>query len=184
MAWQVTYPPEFRVNIGEQPPRARFVPNFNGISQSLSVNLSLNTGDKIEFKTNFTSTGGIASFFDIETTRYRFRVDQTGNVNMSGVTAKVDGQAISNGDPFPQNSTVDVEITLVESFSVQKLLVAFNDASLWRGLVYDVKVNDGSVYNFPMDDGFQNNPTMRNTGSGADGTFINMTEAAWQQITL
>lgn len=50
------------------------------------------------------------------------------------------------------------------------------------GLSYNHKINDGSVYNFPMDDGWSNNPTMRNTGSGADGAFINMTEASWVEV--
>ena len=52
------------------------------------------------------------------------------------------------------------------------------------GLAYNFKVNDGSVYNYPMDDGWANNPKMRNTGTGADGTFINMTEAAWVKINV
>lgn len=47
---------------------------------------------------------------------------------------------------------------------------------------YNLKVNDGSVYNYPIDDTFVNNPVIRNTAdpSGAtDGTAILFTSATW-----
>ena len=51
-------------------------------------------------------------------------------------------------------------------------------------IIYDITANGGAVYNFPCDDGWSNNPTMRNIGSGADGSFVNMTEAAWVEIPV
>ena len=50
---------------------------------------------------------------------------------------------------------------------------------LKSGTSYNHKLNDGSVYNYLFDDSFANNPVARNTGSGANATYINATEASW-----
>jgi len=52
------------------------------------------------------------------------------------------------------------------------------------GLTYNIKFNDGSVYNYPVDDGWSNNPTIRNTGSGANATLINGLESGWETINV
>ena len=83
----------------------------------------------------------------------------------------------------------EVQATNSDTVSLQALvseqqLGRRNSGEFFNGLVYDVLINDGSVYNFPMDDGWANNPVMRNVGTGADGTFFNMTLPSWGRIPV
>lgn len=53
--------------------------------------------------------------------------------------------------------------------------------------IYNLKVNDGSVYNYPIDDGPNNDPVIRNVAdpSGAtDGTVVNGTVPMWSRTCL
>lgn len=56
----------------------------------------------------------------------------------------------------------------------------WSTALYYEGMIYNYKDSHGNHY--PLDDGFDNNPVMRNAGSGQDGTFVNMTAAAWVEV--
>jgi len=57
-------------------------------------------------------------------------------------------------------------------------------SSFFDGLIYNLKINNGSVYNYPVDDGWPSNPVIRNTGSGPDATLINGLESGWETINV
>lgn len=51
------------------------------------------------------------------------------------------------------------------------------NALFFHGKIYNYSDSLGNV--FPLDDSFANNPVARNTGTGANSTYINATEASW-----
>ena len=56
---------------------------------------------------------------------------------------------------------------------------------LRSGICYNVKINDGSVYNYPINDRtFGVGAVIKNTGSGADATGVNLLESGWQEINI
>ena len=55
-------------------------------------------------------------------------------------------------------------------------------AELAKGLVWGFKVNDGSVYDYPINDGWLANPVITNLGSGADATAIDFQEVDWNAV--
>lgn len=178
----------------------RYAPNFNGVSQYATHSAVILSGDfYFEFKIKvisftafagiaYDSTGATPSFirlFNSEDVQFAdfanafVTVPNLGAVD--GVYKRVQVQRISNvlsitvdgGAPITANTNgADVSLDTWGR----------NSGSRSNISVIDLIYSDGSVYNFPMDDGWSNNPTMRNTGTGADGTFINMTEAAWVKI--
>lgn len=163
----------------------RQAPNFNGVSQRGEVSpIYLNLGDTITV-TCGKPTIPNATIIDGFGRAFRIRLEPDGTIRIDGFTGTVNGLPIDNRVTIWPDGISTFELTrsdaTVDYFtSIGSRSEA--DVTYFDGLVYNFKVNDGSVYNFPMDDGWANNPVMRNTGTGADGTFINMTEAAWVEI--
>ncbi|WP_428613844.1 hypothetical protein [Pseudoalteromonas sp.] len=171
-------------------PTTRFAPNFNGISQyALLPDIALSFGSVVEF--DFISPTSLISDLRLMLSNTDgfvtiVRINTDGTINAQGGSVTIDGGSDTNipldglKHKIVFTSTVNINFNLVGAQSNGSgSFLRFADFP-----IFNVKVDDGSVYSFPMDDGWQNNPTMRNTGSGADGTFINMTEAAWQEIPL
>ena len=53
------------------------------------------------------------------------------------------------------------------------------------GKGYNVKINDGSVYNFPINDRtFGVGAVIKNTGTGSDAVGVNLLESGWTEIPL
>ena len=65
----------------------------------------------------------------------------------------------------------------INSSTSTRLFTRPQGGFLMAGRIYDYSDSLGNV--LPLDDSFANNPTARNTGSGADATYINATEASW-----
>jgi len=88
-------------------------------------------------------------------------------------TATIDGNPITSGvTPYPTDGQ---EHTLVLTATAETMNIGRigihpeSDLEHATFPIYDVKFNDGSVYNYPIDDGFVNDPIIRNTaGEGTD----------------
>ena len=53
------------------------------------------------------------------------------------------------------------------------------------GKGYNVKINNGSVYNYPINDRtFGAGAVIANTGTGPDATGVNLLESGWEKIPL
>lgn len=53
------------------------------------------------------------------------------------------------------------------------------------GKGYNVKINNGSVYNYPINDRtFGPGAVIANTGTGPDATGVNLLESGWQEIPI
>lgn len=168
----------------------REVPYFNGISQyGILPNVNLQTNDVVTFDViSPTSTSAairmLLSSDEAYTTLVRINANSADLVTEGGPVT-VDGVPSTSLPLDGQQHTLSLTLSrarLLNLVAAQSTgggsFLRFADAP-----IFNLRVNDGLVYNFPMDDGWSNNPTMRNVGSGTDGTFVNMTEAAWKELT-
>lgn len=168
-------------------PTTRQAPNFNGVSQYGDVNIPVFNGDLVRF--NFIAE--FSAYLDFQVfigtnTRDVVWKRSNGTFGIRG-SCLLDGVPIQDGvTPVPDDSERhEFTLTSDSSDTLRYIAKGFRvDTGYMDCPIFNLKVNDGSAYNFPMDDGWPNNPTMRNDGSGADGTFINMTEASWVEIPL
>lgn len=178
-------------------PTTRFAPNFNGISQYalLQQSVTMNAGSWFEFyaqsstarNNKFIGTqnyGGFAVGIDAPSGKILVYVDNVftfvGNISkplgsMHKFRGEYDGSVFTLYVDDEQKNQINCS---PPSYN----LIGSALGEFMLGTIRDYSDSLGNIY--AMDDGWQNNPTMRNTGSGDDGTYINMTEAAWQEIPL
>lgn len=164
-------------------PVGRWYFTANGIDQYIELNsqISFLDGDIVSFKIS-KPTADFDTVFDGFNRAFRLRSGSGGVIQLSGFSGTVNGQPIvSDSTIWPDGIS---EFVLTKSGSsadyITRLLCRSDSpVNQFGGRIYDFKVNDGSVYNFPLDDSFANNPVARNTGSGANATYINATEASW-----
>jgi hypothetical protein len=168
-------------------PVGRWYFNFNGVDQYVQMStINLSTGDTLEFKIKSPSQipVGTDDYFigsSLATNKLAVRHHAgTGRLIWTGnATATFDGSPITTLFILPlDGATHTIVLTATQSCQFD-LVGCDNYTSFGVSPIFDIKVNDGSVYNFPLDDSFANNPVARNTGSGANGTYINATEASW-----
>jgi hypothetical protein len=197
---------DWRDAVGGGQPATRFAPNFNGISQYAKPSDIVVSGDysmEFKLKSNVGLGNDIAVYIGNDTStslsiasngggNFRFRTPRGGSINgapfppnLAGSTDthtvtvsfvgndyefRFDGQLVGSG------TTVNTNDFTINAFGTYDTSLNF----FLSGMIYNFSDSNGN--NYPMDDGWANNPTMRNAGTGADGTFINMTEAAWLEI--
>lgn len=169
----------------------RFAPNFNGVSQYGDLpKINLANGDVvvIRFIASLTppSTTKIMTDSDLDTENRLVFFHTSANLCQTiNCNAVLDGSpVINNSTPFPYDGVEHEVVLNVTSDCVLGTLCARSSTMTSKLQITPLSliINDGAIYNFPIDDGWANNPIMRNTGSGANGTFVNMTEASWVEI--
>lgn len=185
--------------LGGPVPPTRLAPNFNGVSQYGEFSADIvYTGDySISFDVVKADSESIRVFGNTSDFTGRFVINSDGSANvrpssdLSDTGFDLPSGSISNGKSRIQVERISnsLEVTIngskttfsnANTSSLSVSVVGRNASSFGSGIIYNYMDSLGNKY--PMDDGWANNPTMRNTGSGADGTFINMTEAAWVEI--
>lgn len=152
----------------------------NGVNQQLSINIPIVPGDTISFNLIVSATTSSRdSIFDTAD-RVRVRLESAGVWDFAGGSLTVDGANVNDGDNLPPLGSV-VNCTFTSTSTTTLLYIgSFNGLGVFSAQpVYNLSINDGSIYNYPLDDGFVNNPVARNLGSGTDGTFINNDSGAW-----
>lgn len=174
----------------EPAPTTRLAPNFNGVSQyAITQDMDMVAGDVLHFDIIApTALSASDRMLICESSGFksRVRVVPDGSIVVDFGTLTIDGVEAST---IPLDGVKHkCAFTATQAIKVNLLAAQSNGAGVFLRFcdfpIFNVKLNDGSIYNFPMDDGWPNNPTMRNIGSGADGTFVNMTDTAWQEINL
>ena len=170
----------------------RQAPNPNGISQYINLpTINLVVGDTVTFTfiAPKTTLSSLSLLLQSEVdNQFEVYSSNSGILRIIGCTATLDGSAIVDGvtlvptDGLPH--TVVTTITAATA-TLYRLGASSTAGSLSTIAIYDVTINDGSVYNYPIDDDFANNPVIRNVAdlSGlTDGTAINFTAATWSEI--
>lgn len=198
--WQTLQPAPWWGGGSSVQPASRLAPNFNGVSQYGDVGGITYTGDYSRSATvvmptlsgNFVRLWGKSGDF---TSRFLISDDGSANIKLSdtdntgvnippgvfaaGQTFNVTVSRTGSNAKVTVNG-VDFDFTSVNTGGSTFNYIQRMSTSYGVGVVFDYYDSIGNF--FPMDDGWPNNPVMRNTGTGADGTFVNMTEAAWVEV--
>ena len=158
--------------------------DFDGVDDYISCNIPLVVDDVVSFKF-IAPLGG----YSVLTDGYiisqnsgnfpRIFVTTAGLISFKGFdSGTLDGSAISTGDALPTDGAEHTVTARVPG----SMLIGFvggYGGKFCDFPIYDLIVNDGSVYNYPINDGWANNPVIANTGSSADATAINFNEERW-----
>lgn len=185
--WQTLQPFPWLGGGSSVPPATRLAPNFNGVDQYATVNIPVSIGDTVEFEfiapSSYPSNG---AFLWDNATAFIARAVGGGGFGFLGASSvTLDGNPISFGDPLPtDNQQHKIVITSSVNATIVTVGARSNATELAYFPIFNLKVNDGAVYSYVMDDGWSNNPTMLNSGSGANGNYINATEDMWISIAL
>jgi len=172
---------------GSQNPLGLTPPNFKGLRQAATLNglsqylmfqtpISINANEPVHLRYIAGDTSSTQVFLNkINLENLLLIVGGMFRVN-SGV-ATIDGSPAEHLIIYTPSSTTTLSAVGATSSNTNNSSSAFTL----------LKVGNGSVYNYPLDDGFANNPVIRNTAdlSGAtDGLAINFTAASWEVVTV
>lgn len=164
---------------GSQPaPAQRYILTLNGVNSRIQTpTITLNSGDTVRFKATKPSTD-FATVLDSISRNLRIRYRSDGTIQTVGFSGTVNGQPITSLVTMWPEGIADFELTLTTSGDISSIgSRSDTDASFFDAAIFDFKINDGSAYNYPIDD--NSTTVIRNTGSGADATPINVTPSMW-----
>lgn len=175
-------------------PKCRQIANFNGLSQSISTpNINL-TGDfwfeiKYKIPASKTSIEGIAGFDAMQLLAFWSNGGIRLYINNTLIVSSTQAQT-------PLSGTIKIErVSGVVTLSINDSIVdtgntaldfnivsfaAISGALYFGGSLYDYKDSNGNILN--IDDGFDNNPVILNSGAGSNATAINFTGATWSEV--
>jgi len=165
----------------------RYVFNFNGVNQYIEApTINLVAGDFAEFKF---FGGGILNgdFFCDGLGDRLFCLTQSETIRFNDSVARcfLDGVEIANlSTPYPSDSKFHtIRLLATSSCNIKYIACSNLVAQFYSSIISSFKINDGSVYNFPVDDG-PDSTTIRNTGTGPDATPINFLNSGWEKVPV
>lgn len=175
----------------EPTPTTRFVPNFNGVDQyGVLPNINLQTNDVVSFDiisptSTDTDIRMLLSSDEAYVTLVRINANSADLVTEGGPVT-VDGVPATSLPLDGQQHTISLTLSRSRLLNLVVAQSAGGGSFLrfFDAPMFNLKVNDGSIYNFPMNEPWSEYPVMKNTGSGADGTYVNMTEESVIEIPL
>ena len=177
----------------------RQIPTFNGVSQRVNISWQqTSTTSYIEIGViRVQNTGTLEYIADNTATNNYIRLNGSGAIRCrftetDGSIRNITTDVLNIDQPYKLRvefnpSSFEVFLDGVSQGSAN-FAIAQNLSGTWQTLasrisgsyglvaIFDADFNNEAFY--PLDDGFANNPTARNT-LGADGSFENMTSAAW-----
>lgn len=162
-----------------------WVYDFDGIDDYLALNIQLAAGEKISVTFSGADFSISRPFFS--STPNTIAVDGGGNFYSSnnGVdyTAELDGNTIGNFTPAPTDGEeYTLTITAINPINVDGFGILNGGTRYFRGIAKNVVANDGSVYNYPINDGPTSNGVIKNQGSGPDATLVNSNAERWVNV--
>jgi len=186
----------------------RWLMTLNGVSQYVQLDPVTLAGDfEISMMINPVSpSANDALLADDHGSTYYFRLNDANSIRVfsNGVGFTFNGaENLPTGEfqvsfvllntklkCFVDGVQFGTDITITPYTGVDNFLIgSANSASkFFNGSLRDLKIWSGGdrttgelIVDMPLDDGYANNPTARNT-VGADGAFVNMTEASWSEV--
>lgn len=191
--------------VGGSPPSTRLVANLNGLTQYAKPSDITVSGD-YEASIKIQSTAGLGAENEVVigndslTTTYigflsngtfRYRSPRGGNIDASlpvellnstaahTLTMRFVGNNVQidiDSANIVNRTTSNTSPFVINAFGVYDTSIGF----FFEGRLYDFTDSQGNIY--AMGDGWPNNPIMANSGTGLNGTWINLTEASWEEI--
>lgn len=196
-AFNGAYPTKYNgaLGIDAEASVCRQVPTFNGTDQWVSLTPTIISADYTSEATIvFDGTQTIRPWGTTTNFNSRLLVNVDGSISWrpgnstssydlgagtitTGIhTIRVE-RVGSVGELFLNNISQGTQAVTSAGASVNA--IQNQQGSFGGGAVYDVDIAGLAIY--PLDDGFTNDPTARNT-EGNDGTFINMDVNAWSEV--
>jgi len=163
---------------------SRLVYDFAVSGAYLTTNIPVSNADIFQFTVKDFVLGGTQYLLGSNPNLGFILVNAGGAINFGGMTLKLDGVlVVANVTMMPTDSDPHVlTATMTDSYSVTTVGASRTGASTFSGKIYDITKENGSVYNYPVDDGWSVNPTIANAGSGADATLTNGVESDWVNL--
>jgi len=152
----------------------------NGINQQLSVSIPVSIGTTISFTLVVSDVKDTTDTIFDTAERVRVRLLSSGVWDVANGSLFVDGVATPGNSALPPLGSV-VNCVFMSSVVTNLMYIgSFLGSGVFSSQsIYNLSIDGGAIYNYPLDDGFTNNPTARNLGSGADGAFVNNDAGAW-----
>ena len=158
--------------------------NFDGVDDYIEIpTVNLVAGDTVTFR--FTGNDGLLSgnHTPIDTvSRSRVRI-LSGVWNIGGGTATINGEPLTTNMIPPTSGEHEVVFTLTGATTFSEFGKQTGSGNHFGGVLYDLGVTavSGSRF-YPIDDGWADNPAIRDTVGGQDGTAINFNEENWTEL--
>lgn len=166
-----------------EPISQRYILTLNGVNSRIQTQtITLNDGDTVRFKATKPSTD-FATVLDSISRNLRIRYRSGGVIQTVGLSGTVNGQPITSLVTMWPEGIAEFELTLTTSGDISSIgSRSDTDASFFDATIFDFAINDGSVYNYPIDD--NSTTVIRNIGSGADATPVNVTPSMWSLLNV
>ena len=192
----------------------RLVADLNGLSQYISIpTVTISRGESVSLvyaKKDTVAGNSEQVLISSDSANSMVIIRDSGHSNPNSVIVRTQGlsdqlfqNAVTEADGEDVSFMLDITntgLTLTINERVTNRSSTTNDlfsfsrigrrggtSVYFNSILRDVKVNDGSTYNYPINDGFTNDPVIANAAdlSGlTDGTAINFTEATWVEVSV
>ena len=164
---------------------------FDGIDDYITIpSANLVAGDTVSLKFVapsvwmggftyiLTNSGGFSS---------SLRVNSSGNFNIGGYTGTIDGAAIVSGVTVAPTDALEHLLVLTKTTDEDLTLIGarFDFTDLANFPIYNLRITSPTTEVnrfYPIDDGWANNPVIRDTINGQNGTLINGQESGWGSV--
>ena len=189
-----------------KPEGCRWIATFNGVSNYIDIEdtpvpdtfgisfyLSTNDLAKQQYVISAVASYPYFRINNTGTTRFRFATSGGSTITLSGEQLPFDTEVFIEIDVYPNYAvlkhdgvvqdtnvlTDPIDVGLILSY----LCSSRGTGSFLSGTFRDFKMesNGTTLIELPVDDGFINNPVIRNL-VGADATIANATEATWNEV--
>lgn len=169
----------------------RYIYTADSIDDYMSAMIPLSIGDVISFQYIAPTSYPAYCFFTSGNGANPLVLFQDPNGNVirfdSGrCTVKIDGSEATNLiTVLPTDGAIHlVEMTIVSNgVDLDTFLAGIGGSSGHCNFaMFNIKKNDGAVFNFPVDDGPTSGVMLRNLGSGADALAMNFNPEGWSKI--
>lgn len=175
-------------------PVTRLVYNFDDIDDFVSIqsyNVSVDEAITVKFiaPTAILGSSGFIIDGDTSSTNRGFitfksdgtigRASQLGRLYLDGI------MVVNNTTPYPLDGLPHVLEVRGATGSCQIATIGAEyrrDRSFANLVIYDVDLGGNRFY--PIDDGWANNPTIRDTVAGKDGTANNFNSERWEEVNV
>ncbi len=186
-------------------PSTRLAPELNGVDQWIQTPEILINGDgEVGFKIQILSFGAYRGIAYGEVSGFMRQYASDGALQLNNIAGRYD---TFNIPPSTASETIylkikrelsNLTVTATHGNGDVDMLVdaaCNNDPISFTNFgrnsggrsnvrIYDIYANDKSQHDYPCDDGFDNNPTIRNRGSAGNAVIASATLATWTEINL
>lgn len=161
-----------------------YAPLFDGLTQYAALpDINLSAGDVVSFEIISPSPSGLQMLLS-NTGAYKtvVRINADGTMYSEQGVITLDGlpgQTVTPG--MRQKVSFTTSVSALINLAAAQSNGSGGVLRLAACQIFNLKVNDGAIFNFAMNDK-DSDPVMVNSGSGANGSYVNSTAAMWVKV--